>query len=71
MTDPLVQVFSRIFSMSTLQASFVQIRLLRGLFPAGPARGLINRRFSYKTGILTGLGCAVAGAFLFYPGRRP
>ena len=24
MTDPLVQVFSRIFSMSTLQASFVQ-----------------------------------------------
>ena len=30
----------------------------------------INKRFSYKTGVLTGLGCAAAGAFLFYPASQ-
>ncbi|PZX14471.1 FHS family L-fucose permease-like MFS transporter [Palleronia aestuarii] len=67
MTDPLVQVFSRIFSMSTLQASFVQFAYYGAYFLLALPAAFINRRYSYKTGVLVGLGCAIAGAFLFYP----
>jgi FHS family L-fucose permease-like MFS transporter len=31
---------------------------------------LINERFGYKAGLLTGLGLAAAGAFLFYPASK-
>ena len=67
MTDPLVQVFSRIFSMTTLQASFVQFAYYGAYFLLALPAAFINRRFSYRTGILTGLGCAILGAFMFYP----
>ncbi|WP_410217474.1 L-fucose:H+ symporter permease [Paracoccus sp. (in: a-proteobacteria)] len=70
MTDPLVQVFSRIFSMTTLQASFVQFAYYGAYFLLALPAAFINRRFSYKTGILTGLGCAIMGAFLFYPAAQ-
>ena len=67
MTDPLVKVFSTIFSMSTLQASFVQFSYYGAYFLLALPAAFINRRYSYKTGVLVGLGCAIAGAFLFYP----
>ncbi|MBT9385420.1 L-fucose:H+ symporter permease [Pseudooceanicola sp. CBS1P-1] len=67
MTDPLVQVFSRIFSMSTLQASLVQFAYYGAYFLLALPAAFINRRFTYKTGLLTGLGMATLGAFLFYP----
>lgn len=67
MTDPLVQVFSRVFSMSTLQSSLVQFSYYGAYFLLALPAAFINRRFSYKTGVLLGLGLAIAGAFLFYP----
>ncbi|WP_265499237.1 MFS transporter [Paracoccus beibuensis] len=67
MTDPLVQVFSRIFSMTTVQASLVHFDHHGANFLLALPAAFIHRRFSLKTGILTGLGCAVPGAFLFYP----
>lgn len=67
MTDPLVQVFSRIFSMNTLQSSLVQFAYYGAYFCLALPAAFINRRYSYKTGILVGLGCAIGGAFLFYP----
>jgi MFS transporter, FHS family, L-fucose permease len=67
MTDPLVKVFSKIFSMSTLQASFVQFSYYGAYFLLALPAAFINRRYSYKTGVLVGLGCAIAGAFMFYP----
>ncbi|MBM3604891.1 MAG: L-fucose:H+ symporter permease [Alphaproteobacteria bacterium] len=70
MTDPLVQVFSRIFSMTTLQASFVQFAYYGAYFLLALPAAFINRRYSYKTGILTGLGCAIGGAFMFYPAAQ-
>lgn len=70
MTDPLVQVFSKIFSMSTLQASFVQFSYYGAYFLLALPAAFINRRFSYKTGVLVGLGCAIAGAFMFYPASQ-
>lgn len=70
MTDPLVQVFSRIFSMSTLQASLVQSAHYGAYFLLALPAAFINRRWSYRTGMLTGLGCAILGAFLFYPAAQ-
>ncbi|WCQ99686.1 L-fucose:H+ symporter permease [Paracoccus aestuarii] len=70
MTDPLVQVFSRIFSMSTLQASLVQSAYYGAYFLLALPAAFINRRWSYRTGMLTGLGCAILGAFLFYPAAQ-
>jgi MFS transporter, FHS family, L-fucose permease len=67
MTDPLVKVFSKIFSMSTLQASFVQFSYYGAYFCLALPAAFINRRYSYKTGVLLGLGMAIIGAFLFYP----
>ncbi|MFV0293067.1 MAG: L-fucose:H+ symporter permease [Paracoccus sp. (in: a-proteobacteria)] len=70
MTDPLVKVFSKIFSMTTLQASFVQFSYYGAYFCLALPAAFINRRFSYKTGVLLGLGCAIIGAFLFYPASQ-
>lgn len=70
MTDPLVQVFSRIFSMTTLQASFVQFAYYGAYFLLALPAAFINRRWSYRTGMLTGLGCAILGAFMFYPAAQ-
>lgn len=70
MTDPLVQVFSKIFSMSTLQASFVQFAYYGAYFLLALPAAFINRRFSYKTGVLVGLGFAIVGAFTFYPASQ-
>jgi FHS family L-fucose permease-like MFS transporter len=67
MTDPLVKVFSKIFTMSTLQSALVQFCYYGAYFCLALPAAFINRRYSYKTGVLTGLGLAASGAFLFYP----
>jgi len=70
MTDPLVKVFSKIFTMSSLQSALVQFAYYGAYFCLAIPAAFINKRFSYKTGVLTGLGCAAAGAFLFYPASQ-
>jgi FHS family L-fucose permease-like MFS transporter len=70
MTDPLVKVFSKIFTMSTLQSSLVQFCYYGAYFCLAIPAALINKRFSYKVGVLTGLGCASIGAFMFYPASQ-
>ncbi len=70
MTDPLVKVFSKIFTMSTLQSALVQSCYYGAYFCLALPAAFINKRFSYKVGVLTGLGCAATGAFLFYPASQ-
>ncbi|RDL45259.1 L-fucose:H+ symporter permease [Marinomonas piezotolerans] len=67
MTDPLVKVFSKIFTMSNLQSAFVQFAYYGAYFCLALPAAFINVRFSYKTGVLTGLGLACLGALAFYP----
>ncbi len=43
------------------------VRVLRRVLRAGHPGGLINKRFGYKVGVLTGLGLATVGGFLFIP----
>ncbi|NAZ86258.1 L-fucose:H+ symporter permease [Kineococcus sp. T90] len=70
MTDPLVSVFRTIFSMSNLQSALVQFSYYGAYFLLALPAAFINRRFSYKTGVLLGLGLATGGAALFYPAAQ-
>ncbi len=70
MTDPLVKVFSKVFVMSQLEAALVQFAYYGAYFCLALPAAFINRRYSYKTGVLTGLGLATIGAFTFYPASQ-
>jgi FHS family L-fucose permease-like MFS transporter len=70
MTDPLVKVFSKIFTMSALQSALVQFAYYGAYFCLALPAAFINRRYSYKVGVLTGLGFAALGAFMFYPAAQ-
>ncbi|MEL7337910.1 MAG: hypothetical protein AAFN70_17070, partial [Planctomycetota bacterium] len=67
LTDPLVKVFKEIFGMSTFQASLIQMAFYGGYFCMALPGALIARKFTYKTGVLVGLGVYAAGCFLLYP----
>lgn len=70
MTDPLVKAFSRIFTMSALQSSLVQFSFYGAYFCLALPAALIIKRYSYKTGVLVGLGLFAAGSMLFFPASR-
>jgi FHS family L-fucose permease-like MFS transporter len=67
LTDVLVGVFRSIFTMSNFQSALVQFAYYGAYFALAIPAALINRRFGYKTGILTGLGLAAVGGLLFIP----
>jgi MFS transporter, FHS family, L-fucose permease len=63
----LVGVFRTIFDMSNVQSALVQFAYYGAYFSLAIPAALINRRFGYKTGVLTGLGLAAVGGLLFIP----
>jgi len=68
LTDPLVRVFKAVFGgLSTFQASLIQFAFYFGYFCMAIPGALIARRYSYKTGVLVGLGIYALGCFLLYP----
>ena len=67
LTDVLVGVFREIFSMSNFQSALVQFAYYGAYFSLAIPAALINKRFGYKTGVLTGLGLAAVGGLLFLP----
>ena len=67
LTDPLVKVFKETFQMSTFQASLIQMAFYGGYFCMALPGALIARRFTYKTGVLVGLGIYALGCYLLYP----
>ncbi|KUH94337.1 L-fucose:H+ symporter permease [Mycobacterium sp. IS-3022] len=70
LTTPMVAGFKRIFDMSTFQASLVQLAYFGAYFLLAIPAALINRRFGYKTGLLTGVLLAAAGSIAFYPASK-
>ncbi|MBR1547190.1 MAG: L-fucose:H+ symporter permease [Prevotella sp.] len=68
-TTPMVGAFSRIFRISTTEATLVTIAFNLGYFCMAFPAALIIQRYSYKTGILTGLGLYALGTILFVPSR--
>lgn len=70
MTDPLVKAFSRIFTMSNLQSALVQFSFYGAYFALALPAAFVIKRYSYKTGVLVGLGLFILGALLFYPASQ-
>lgn len=66
-TNPMVKSFSKIFRMSVTQGALVQVAFYGGYFCMALPAALFIRRFSYKTGILMGLGLYAIGALMFLP----
>ena len=70
LTDVLVGVFRHIFLVTNFQSALVQFAYYGAYFALAIPAALINKRFGYKTGVLTGLGLATVGGFLFIPAGR-
>jgi len=67
MTATLLAAFKKIMSMTDFQTSWIQIAFFGAYAVLAFPAALFIRRFSYKSGILLGLGLFIAGSFLFYP----
>nr|WP_269079426.1 L-fucose:H+ symporter permease [Corynebacterium uterequi] len=67
MTDPLVKVFSSVFSMSAFQSSLVQFAYYGAYFALAIPAAFINNRLGYKVGVIIGLALAASGCMLFIP----
>ncbi len=65
LTDVLVGVFRSSFDMSNFQSSLVQFAYYGAYFSLAIPAAIINRRYGYKVGVLTGLGLAAIGGLLF------
>lgn len=66
-TDPMVQAFKKVLELSNSQAAWVQMAFYGGYFCMALPAALFVRKYSYKTGILTGLALYATGALMFYP----
>ena len=69
-TNPMVKAFSKIFRMSTTDGTLVQVAFYGGYFAMAFPAAIFIRRFSYKAGVLLGLGMYALGAFLFWPAKE-
>lgn len=68
-TNPMVQAFSKIFRMSVAEGALVQFAFYGGYFAMAFPAAMFIRRYSYKAGILMGLGLYAVGALLFFPAK--
>ena len=68
-TNPMVKAFSKIFRMSATDGALVQVAFYGGYFAMAFPAAMFIRRFSYKAGVLLGLGLYAAGAFMFLPAK--
>ena len=69
-TDPMVQAFKKVLELSNSEASWVQMAFYGGYFCMALPAALFMRKYSYKVGILIGLGLYAIGALLFYPAAQ-
>lgn len=66
-TNPMVAAFKRVLELNNTQASWVQMAFYGGYFTMALPAAFFIKKYSYKTGILLGLGLYGFGAVLFYP----
>ena len=67
MTDTLLAAFKKIMSMTDFQTSWIQIAFYGSYFCLALPAAIFIKKFSYKAGVLLGLGMFVIGSLLFYP----
>ncbi|WP_419514341.1 L-fucose:H+ symporter permease [Leyella stercorea] len=68
-TNPMVKAFSKIFRMSATDGALVQVAFYGGYFAMAFPAAMFIRHYSYKAGVLVGLGLYALGALLFYPAK--
>lgn len=68
-TNPMVKAFSKIFRMSVTDGALVQVAFYGGYFVMAFPAAIFIRRYSYKAGVLLGLGLYAFGAFMFFPAK--
>jgi len=66
-TNPMVAAFKNVLLLSHFESSLVQAAFYGGYCVMAIPAALFIRRFSYRAGILVGLGLYAAGCFLFAP----
>lgn len=67
LNDILIKQFMKSFEISRFQAGFLQSAFYMGYFLLSMPAALIMKKYSYKTGLVTGLLLYSAGTFLFWP----
>jgi FHS family L-fucose permease-like MFS transporter len=68
-TNPMVKAFSKIFRMSVTDGALVQVAFYGGYFAMAFPAAMFIRKYSYKAGVLMGLGLYAVGALLFFPAK--
>ncbi len=67
LNDILIKQFMKSFELSRFEAGLLQSAFYLGYFLLSLPAAMIMRKFSYKTGLVTGLFLFSIGTFLFYP----
>jgi len=68
-TTSTVDMFSKIFRISTAEASMVPVAFSLGYFCLAFPSALFIQRYSYKWGVVAGLGLFAIGTLLFFPAK--
>ena len=66
-TNPMVAAFQTVMELSAAKASLIQFAFYGGYATMAIPAALFIRKYSYKSGILLGLGLYAIGALLFIP----
>lgn len=66
-TNPMVAAFQTVMELSATKASLIQFAFYGGYATMAIPAALFIRKYSYKSGILLGLGLYAVGAFLVIP----
>lgn len=66
-TNPMVAAFKTTMEISNFKAAFVQFAFYGGYATMAIPAALFVKKYSYKVGILIGLGLYAIGAFMFIP----
>jgi FHS family L-fucose permease-like MFS transporter len=68
-TNPMVKAFSKIFRTSVTEGALVQVAFYGGYAVMAFPAAMFIRRYSYKAGIVLGLGLYAVGALMFFPAK--
>lgn len=70
MTDVLIAQFKKVFTLTDMQSGLVQTAFYGAYFCLALPAALFIKKFSYKAGVLLGLGLFCTGALMFYPASQ-
>ena len=66
-TNPMVAAFQKIFLTGATEATLIQVAFYGGYGAMALPAAMFIRRYTYKSGILVGLGLYAVGGLLFIP----